>query len=154
MRNEILVVALCLFLLVNGVIAISGGEEEKIQEKSLFSNISLPVLNHLEYDHFLEDIGPSESNTMEGEKRERLLASHTQGLYDFLGWAGSNIQEFLGWAGSNIQEFLGWAGSNIQEFLAWAGSNTYEGTAALGKGGIILLLVILLIVISYGAVMF
>ncbi|MFW6048154.1 MAG: hypothetical protein ACOC87_02520 [Candidatus Natronoplasma sp.] len=134
MRNKILTVTLCLFLLGSGVLAISGGDGSRSRQEGVLSN-SLDSINQ------------------EDRIRESSLGGFTQGIYDFLGWTGSNIQDFLGWAGSNIQDFLGWTGSNIQDFLGWSGSNTYEGSAALGKGGIVLLLVILLIVISYGIIM-
>jgi len=133
MRKKILTGTLCLFLLVSGILAISGGNRSRAREESIFSN-SLDSINQ------------------EDRTEKSSLGGFTQGIYDFLGWTGSNIQDFLGWTGSNIQDFLGWTGSNIQDFLGWAGSNAYEGSASLGKGGIVLLLVILLIVISYGII--
>ena len=122
MRKKILTGTLCLFLLVSGILAISGGNRSRAREESIFSN-SLDSINQ------------------EDRTEKSSLGGFTQGIYDFLGWTGSNIQDFLGWTGSNIQDFLG-----------WAGSNAYEGSASLGKGGIVLLLVILLIVISYGII--
>ncbi|MEF8831898.1 MAG: hypothetical protein V5A66_00070 [Candidatus Thermoplasmatota archaeon] len=133
MKNKILAGILSLFLIVSGIILISGGKTPS-REESVFSSISLEGVNHLEYDD-----APEESVVIAED--DVSLGSFTQGIYDFLSWTGSNIQEFLGWAGGNI-----W------DFLAWAGSNTYEATAALGKGGTILLLVLLLLMISYGAI--
>jgi len=120
MKKKILTAALCLFLLVSGVLSISGGRS---REESVFSN-SLDSINQ------------------EDRTEKSSLGGFTEGIYDFLGWTGSNIQDFLGWAGSNIQDFLG-----------WAGSNTYDASVSLGRGGIVLLLVILLIMISYGVIM-
>lgn len=129
MKNKILTATLCLFLLFSGVISLEGGEK-------VYSSMPLERPYNIENDGVQEKgIGIAESS------KDTSVVSVTQGIYDFLGWIGSNIQDFLGWAGGNI-----W------DFLAWAGSNTYEGSAALGRGGIILLLVLLLITISYGAI--
>ncbi len=104
-------------------------------EEKVSSSMALEWPGHLEYDDASE-----EGVVIDEKGKNGPIRGVTQGIYDFLSWMGSNIQEFLGWAGGNI-----W------DFLAWAGFNTYEASVSLGKGGIIFLLILLLIIITYGA---
>ncbi|MBS3781322.1 MAG: hypothetical protein KGY66_06255 [Candidatus Thermoplasmatota archaeon] len=140
MREKILTITYCIFLLIGGLMVISEGRAPP-KEKSFFSETSeAEEQNSLNPIHQL------------GISRESSLVGFTEGIKNFLGWAGSNIQDFLGWAGSNIQDFLGWAGSNIQNFLGWVGSNIDEHGPGYGRGTIAFFLVIVLIVVFYATI--
>lgn len=142
MKNKIFTALLCLFLLLNGIVGMSGGERLNDEISSVdFALISIDETfnpSKLEYSNIYSLVCISQ----EDEEKENSFTAFTQGIYDFLEWIGSNIWDFLAWSGSNI-----W------DFLAWAGSNIYDASASLGMGGIVLLLVLLMIMMIYAAIM-
>ncbi len=168
MKNKILTASLCLILIFSVAIATSGHAENAGREESLFPATALennqsseqsPVIVEREKNHpnkFHEINREIDLNkSFEGEDIGNSLDSgnETDGEEDDSnGGFFQGIQDFLGWAGSNIQDFLGWAGSNTWDFLAWAGSSMYSGLASLGRGSIILLLVVLLIAMVYASI--
>jgi len=152
MKYKILTANLCLFLVFSGVITISADTGSPIREESVFSATVLEGVKDLRYDR-ISDESPVIVEREKNHPRYDIDSNELNNAPEENNSSGCSVRDFLGWAGSNIQDFLGWAGSNIQDFLGWAGSNTYSGLAALGRGSIVLFLVVLLIMIVYGAIM-
>ncbi len=145
MEYKIFTATICLFLLFGGIIGMSGQGGARYGDVSTeFAVISIDETfderrgSKVEYNNRDSSIWINQA----AEEKETSSTAFTRGIYDFLGWIGSNIQDFLAWSGSNI-----W------DFLAWAGSNMYSASASLGMGGIVLLLVVLMIMMVYAAIM-